>query len=236
VVASIVDASGRSPSRSLDRVEDAPESLLYPDRRTAAASSLADTAVKWYRPQAYYEDSWHGTREMDGGAFMNQGIHSLDALQWIMDGVESVQAELDALDRDLECEDTGALVLRFENGAVGTVAVTTATKGGTDRTEINGTGGTIALDETEITAFRVGTGEESRWHAETEDRDFEGDPHDAGAGHDGVVQDFVTAVREGRDPEVPGRDARTAVDVILAAYRSAETGERVTLDEIRAGE
>ncbi|WP_459193580.1 Gfo/Idh/MocA family protein [Halosimplex sp. J119] len=198
---------------------------------------LADTHVKWFRPQFYYDDAeWRGTREMDGGAFMNQGIHSLDALQWIMGGVESVQAEMDALDRDLECEDTGALVLRFENGAIGTVAVTTATKGGSDRTEINGTEGTVVLEETEITDFSVGTGEESRWHAETEDREFEGDPHDAGVGHDGVVQDFVTAVREGREPEVPGREARTAVDIILAAYRSSETGERVRLDEVRADE
>ncbi|WP_436925434.1 Gfo/Idh/MocA family protein [Halosimplex amylolyticum] len=195
---------------------------------------LGDTHVKWFRPQFYYDAAeWRGSREMDGGAFMNQGIHSLDALQWIMGGVESVQAELDALDRDMECEDTGALVLRFENGAIGTVAVTTATKGGTDRTEINGTEGTIALAESEITDVRIGTGEESRWHAETEGREFGGDPHDAGAGHDGVVQDFVTAVREGREPEVPGREARTAVDVILAAYRSAETGERVPLDAIR---
>ncbi|WP_415379448.1 Gfo/Idh/MocA family protein [Halosimplex sp. TS25] len=195
---------------------------------------LGDTHVKWFRPQFYYDDAaWRGTREMDGGAFMNQGIHSLDALQWIMGGVESVQAEMDALDRDLECEDTGALVLRFENGAVGTVAVTTATKGGTDRTEINGTEGTIALDETDITDFQVGTGEESRFHAETEQQTVEGDPHHAGANHTGVVQDFVTAVREGREPEVPGREARTAVDIILAAYRSSETGDRVPLDAVR---
>jgi predicted dehydrogenase len=170
---------------------------------------------------------------MDGGAFMNQGIHSLDALQWVMGGVESVQAETDALARELECEDTGAMVLRFENGAVGTVAVTTATKGGTDRTEINGTEGSLALgDGVEL---RVGTGEETLWGAETESREptVESAAHPAGAGHEGVVRDFVDAIREGRDPEAPAREARAAVDIVLAAYRSAETGERVALAELR---
>ncbi|MFB6140907.1 MAG: Gfo/Idh/MocA family protein [Halosimplex sp.] len=195
---------------------------------------MADTHLKWFRPQAYYDSAdWRGTREMDGGAFMNQGIHSLDALQWVMGGVESVRAEADSLARDLECEDTGAMVLRFENGAVGTVAVTTATKGGTDRTEVNGTEGSFALGDDGIADFRVGTGQETHWSAETEDVAVDGDPHDAGSGHEAVVRDFVDAVREGREPEVPASEAREAVDIILAAYRSAETGERVALSEVR---
>ena len=195
---------------------------------------MGDTHVKWFRPQFYYDSAeWRGTRAMDGGAFMNQGIHSLDALQWVMGGVESVQAATDTLARDLECEDTGAMTLRFENGAVGTVAVSMATKGGTDRTEINGTEGSLVVGESEIEQFRVGTGEESMWGAETESRETAGDPHDCGTGHAGVVQDFVTAIREGREPEVPGREARAAVDIVLAAYESAETGERVRVDEIR---
>ncbi|QPV64975.1 Gfo/Idh/MocA family oxidoreductase [Halosimplex litoreum] len=197
---------------------------------------LADTHLKWFRPQAYYDSAgWRGTREMDGGAFMNQGIHSLDALQWVMGGVESVQAEADALARELECEDTGAMVLRFENGAVGTVAVTMATKGGTDRTEINGTEGSLALGDDGI-EVRVGTGEETLWSAETQSRApaVERAAHPAGDGHEGVVRDFVNAVRDGRDPEAPAREARAAVDIVLAAYRSAETGERIALDEVRA--
>jgi len=197
---------------------------------------LADTHLKWFRPQAYYDSAgWRGTREMDGGAFMNQGIHSLDALQWVMGGVESVQAETDALARELECEDTGAMVLRFENGAIGTVAVTMATKGGTDRTEVDGTEGSLALGDDGI-EVRVGTGEETLWGAETESRHPEGESaaHPAGDGHEGAVRDFVDAVREGRDPEAPAHEARAAVDIVLAAYRSAETGERVSLEDVRS--
>lgn len=197
---------------------------------------LAETQLEWFRPQAYYDSAgWRGTREMDGGAFMNQGIHSLDALQWVVGGVESVRAETGTLARELECEDTGAMVLRFENGAVGTVAVTVATKGGTDRTEINGTDGSLAFGDDGI-EVRVGTGEETLWGAETESRApaVEGATHPAGSGHEGVVRDFVDAVREDREPEAPAREARAAVDIVLAAYRSAETGERVALDEVRA--
>jgi UDP-N-acetyl-2-amino-2-deoxyglucuronate dehydrogenase len=194
---------------------------------------LAETRLEWFRPQAYYDSAGRrGTRELDGGAFMNQGIHALDALQWVMGGVESVQAEAGALARELECEDTGAMVLRFESGAIGTVAVTMATKGGTDRTEINGTEGSLGFGDGGV-ELRLGTGEESLWGAETETRSVEGDPHDAGSGHEGVVRDFLGAVRDGRDPEVPGREARAPVDIVLAAYRSAETGERVRVDEVR---
>lgn len=195
---------------------------------------LGDTAVKWFRSQPYYDSSgWRGTRDMDGGCLMNQGIHEIDKLQWLMGGVESVTALTDTLARDLDCEDTAAIALRFENGALGTIEVTTAVKGGADRTEINGTDGSLALRDSSIVDFQVGTGEETHYGAETESREVDGDQHPCGTGHVAVVQDFVTALREGREPEVPAREARIAVDIILAAYRSAETGERVTLESIR---
>lgn len=193
---------------------------------------LGDTTVEWFRPQSYYDSGgWRGTRDMDGGVLMNQAVHSIDTLQWLLGGVTEVAAVSDTLARDLECEDTAAIALRFENGALGTVRATTATKGGADRTKINGTEGTLVLDNRGdgIVEFEVGTGEESRYSAETEPEAVDGDPHPCGSGHHGAVQDFVTALRENRDPEVSAAEARVAVDVILAAYESAETGEWVTV-------
>lgn len=193
---------------------------------------LGDTTIEWFRPQSYYDSGgWRGTRDMDGGVLLNQAIHSIDALQWLMGGVEAVAADTDALARDLECEDTAAMVLRFGNGALGTIRATIATKGGADRTKLNGTEGTLVFDHRGegIVEFLVGTGPESRFHADTESRQLQGDPHPAGRGHEGVVQDFVHALREGRDPEVTGHAARAAVDIILAAYESAETGEWVEI-------
>ena len=195
---------------------------------------LGDTHVKWFRSQGYYDSGgWRGTRDMDGGAMMNQAIHAIDRLQWLMGGVESVTALTDTLQRDLECEDTAAVALRFENGSLGTIEATTAVKGGTDRTEINGTEGTVGLAGQALTTFEVGTGEESDYGAETESRAVEIEEAEWPEPHVRVVRDFVDALREGREPMVPAREAREAVDVILAAYESADRGEPVALDDVR---
>jgi UDP-N-acetyl-2-amino-2-deoxyglucuronate dehydrogenase len=202
---------------------------------------LGDAHVKWFRSQAYYDSGgWRGTRDMDGGVMLNQAIHSIDTLQWLAGGVEAVQATTGRLARDMECEDTVALTLEFETGALGTVSATAATKGGTDRIELNGTEGSIELGPEGIREFAVGTGEQSPYSAETESRDpvADGDagvPDSAefGTAHAAVVADFVAALRAGRQPAVPAREARAAVDVVLAAYESAERGERVELAEVR---
>lgn len=192
---------------------------------------LGDTMVKWFRSQEYYDSgAWRGTREMDGGCLMNQAIHNIDRLQWLMGGVTEVRAVTETLQRDMECEDTAAIVLRFGNGATGTIEATTAVTGGSDRTELNGTEGTIVMEGNGIVQFAVGTGEQDHMNAETESVAFDPEPFEWPDGHAAVVQDFVTAVREGREPAVPGREARKAVDIILAAYESSETGEAVSLE------
>lgn len=186
-------------------------------------------AVNWFRSQPYYDSGeWRGTRAMDGGVLLNQAIHAIDRLQWLLGGVEEVAAMTDNLARDLESEDTAAIAVRFGNGALGTIQATTASKGGSRRTEVNCTEGSLALEVDEL-SLTVGTGEEGFYGAETEPREVEGDPHDCGPGHVGVVRDFVEAVRTSREPEVPAREARVAVDTILAAYDSAKTGNRIEL-------
>jgi predicted dehydrogenase len=195
---------------------------------------LGDAHVKWFRSQGYYDSGgWRGTRDMDGGVLMNQAIHNIDKLQWLAGGVEAVQATTGRLARDLECEDTAAITLEFESGALGTISATTATKGGTDRVELNGTDGSISLGPEGMRAFEVGTGEESEYGAETESRDLVADDEEWGVAHTAVVRDFADAIETGSEPMAPAREAREAVDVILAAYESAERGERVELAEIR---
>lgn len=84
-----------------------------------------NSTVIWHRDQAYYDsDPWRGTRAMDGGAFMNQGIHFLDAMHHLGGEITSVQSSLATLARSIECEDTGAAILRFKSGAIGTLFVT----------------------------------------------------------------------------------------------------------------
>jgi len=195
---------------------------------------LGDAHVKWFRSQVYYDSGgWRGTRDMDGGVMLNQAILDIDRLQWLAGGVAAVQASTGRLARDMECEDTAAITLEFENGALGTISATAATKGGTDRIELNGTEGSISLGPEGIREFAVGTGEQSPYSAETESRELVTDDEEWGVAHAAIVADFVEAIEADREPMVPGSAAREAVDVILAAYESAERGERVTLDEVR---
>jgi UDP-N-acetyl-2-amino-2-deoxyglucuronate dehydrogenase len=88
---------------------------------------LGNATVRWYRPQEYYEDGWHGTWAMDGGALMNQSIHHIDALQWLMGDVASVFAYTDTLVHRMEAEDVGVAVVRFKSGALGIIEGSTVT-------------------------------------------------------------------------------------------------------------
>jgi len=89
---------------------------------------LGDAFLKYYRSQAYYNSAgWRGTWEWDGGgALMNQGVHGIDLLLWIMGDVESVYARTDHLVRDIAVEDTAVALLRYKNGAWGVVEGTTS--------------------------------------------------------------------------------------------------------------
>lgn len=201
---------------------------------------LGDTTVKWFRSQDYYDASgWRGTRKMDGGVLMNQAIHSIDLLQWMMGDVAVVHAMIDTTERDMECENVATINLEFKNGAHGTIEATTAVKGGASRIELNGTEGSISLSENSLSSYVIGVEDrkESHYSAATDDRtetiDIDGYESEAGIGHEGVIQDFVDALQEEREPMVPAREARKAVDIILAAYESAETGKEVQLEDNR---
>jgi UDP-N-acetyl-2-amino-2-deoxyglucuronate dehydrogenase len=89
---------------------------------------LIQANVFWHRPQAYYDaESWRGKRTLDGGAFMNQASHYVDLVQWFGGDVVSVKSEVATLNRQIECEDTGAAVIRFKSNAIGVIAVTMLT-------------------------------------------------------------------------------------------------------------
>ncbi|MCU4740856.1 Gfo/Idh/MocA family oxidoreductase [Natronoglomus mannanivorans] len=179
---------------------------------------LADTAVKYHRSQEYY-DGWHGTRDLDGGVLLQQASHFVDLLQWLTGGIERVDATTDTLAHEMECEDVAVVTVEFENGAYGSIEATTAVQGATrERVELNGTdgsysSGTFALDGEEV------------------DPDLEEPP--CGTGLEGQIRDFVAAVREDRPPLVDGREARDAVEVVLAAYASASLDRAVRVDEVR---
>ena len=89
---------------------------------------MANTTVRWARPQEYYDqESWRGTWEFDGGAMMNQASHYVDLMQWLVGPVESVMAKTATQARHIEAEDSGVAVLKFRSGALGVIEVNVLT-------------------------------------------------------------------------------------------------------------
>lgn len=187
---------------------------------------LAEVNVFWTRPQSYYDEApWRGTRQYDGGALMNQASHHLDLLPWIVGDVQSVQGATATLARDIECEDTGAAVLRFAGGGIGTVAVTMLTYPKNLETSLTilGERGTVKIGGPALDQLLT-------WQVE-------GDvpAPDARApgptGHGALFAEVAAILRGGPDTGLlcDGHGARRTLELILAIYRSADLGVRVDL-------
>jgi len=201
---------------------------------------LGDAFLKYYRSQAYYNSAgWRGTWEWDGGgALMNQGVHGIDLLLWIMGDVESVYARTDHLVRDIAVEDTAVALLRYKNGAWGVVEGTTSVNPGEPTSiELHGKLGSIILQEGNIAKWATTTGDDDLAEPREieqpagEEKSAVSDPASISmGGHIALVEDLVQAVKQDRDPMIPGESARKAVELILAIYESARTGREIQLD------
>lgn len=195
--------------------------------------------IRWYRPDEYYSSSrWRGTWELDGGgALMNQGIHTVDLLQWYMGDVESVFAYAGTLlHKDIEVEDTAIAAVKFRNGAIGAiVAATSIYPGFPTKLEITGEAGTIEASEgnIEVWSFKNEAEMDSQARAymhDAIDGNRASDPmafsNDC---HKKQIAAFIDAVKTNTEPEVNGEEARKAVQIILAIYESARTGKEIRL-------
>src|SRR6202795_3806914 len=119
---------------------------------------FVDARVKWYRPPEYYANSrWRGTLALDGGgALINQGVHTVDLLLWLLGDVVRVQAHTAKLLHKIEAEDTAAAILEFASGALGILhAPTAAYPGYPRRVEITGTEGTVILEHDRIVSANL---------------------------------------------------------------------------------
>lgn len=211
------------------------------DKSRFGAIVLGDAYVKWHRSEAYYKSNpWRGTWELDGGgALMNQGIHSVDLLQWYMGPVKKVQAfRANRKHKEIAVEDTVVASLEFENGALGNITCSTAIfPGELKRIEINGTAGTAVLQESNLVRWEL----QEMTAADEAIRDQSrqsGLSHGGGAsnpadisfkGHQLQIADLIHAINTNGTPLVDGREGRKAVEIVLAVYRSAATGQPVEL-------
>jgi UDP-N-acetyl-2-amino-2-deoxyglucuronate dehydrogenase len=193
---------------------------------------LANTTVRWSRPQEYYDQApWRGTWEFDGGAFMNQASHYVDLIQWLVGPVESVVAKTATLARRIETEDTGVAVLKFRSGALGTIEVTMLTYPHNleGSLTILGEKGTAKIGGTAVNKIE-------QWKFADHDPDDDlvntaatNPPNVYGYGHEGYYRNVLAVLRGEAQPDTDGRAGRKSLELILGIYESAKTGKEVAL-------
>jgi len=213
-------------------------------RLTSGMASLA-----WWRSQSYYDSGgWRGTWALDGGgALMNQGIHTLDLLIWMLGEPVAVFAWAGRTAHErIEVEDVATATIRFRNGALGSLHVTTAAYPGISaRLQIHGDRGSAVIDNDRLEFYHVADGADmgsdygtagSGNQAEVMLPSQAGpaaaasDPASLSSSHALQYGDFVTSIVEGRAPRVRLEDALQTLAVICGIYKSAETGRPVLLD------
>lgn len=190
--------------------------------------------VRWNRGKSYYEQApWRGTWEQDGGTLMNQCIHGIDLLRWMLGNeVEEVYGATRQRFHDyLEAEDVGVAVLKFKNGAVGTIEGTANVypKNLEETLYVFGETGTVKVGGTSTNNIDVWDfAEETGADAETK-RLHEVTSNVYGNGHTALYADMIDAIKNDRAPYVDAIAGRNALEIVLAIYKSQKTDEPVKL-------
>jgi predicted dehydrogenase len=204
--------------------------------------TLGETTCKWWRSQAYYDEGgWKGTQALDGGgALMNQAIHQVDLLLWLMGPVTHISGFAATLAHErIEVEDTAVACLRFANGALGVIQATTSVHPGWPKTiAIHGDRGTVVIEQDDLLRWEfaepVPTDVETKARFAQKTGASGGSSNPAAISHLGHARqlaDFVRAIETNTAPAVDGREGRRAVEVICAIYEAAKTGRTIVLNQ-----
>lgn len=205
------------------------------DANRLGVITYAAVYVPWWRTNAYYE-GWHGTWNLDGGgALMNQSIHMVDLLQYMMGPVDSIGAFSSRQGhQQIETEDTAVSIVQFKNKALGIIYGTTASYPGQfRRMEITGTKGTIVLVENSLQIWQFADMNEDDSKIIQQFGKIEGgsgvaDPAAISfINHAKNIAAFINAIEEKREFEIDGTEARKAVAIILDLYSSAQSGNMI---------
>lgn len=184
----------------------------------------------WTRPQEYYDMApWRGTRELDGGAFMNQASHIIDLVQWFGGPVESAVSQLVTLERKIEAEDTGVAAVRFASGAVASINVTMLTypRNLEGSLSILGEKGTVRIGG-------IAQNTIEHWNF-ADKRDYDELVNDAGTdpgsvygfGHQGYYQEMIDCLEGRTEQKVDGREGRRSLELIEGIYLSGRRSIKV---------
>jgi UDP-N-acetyl-2-amino-2-deoxyglucuronate dehydrogenase len=188
--------------------------------------------VFWQRPQEYYDlAKWRGTWEFDGGAFMNQASHYVDALEWLIGEPESVMGMTSTMARKIESEDMGAAIVKFRNGVIATINVSMLTfpKNFEGSITILGEKGTVKVGGIAVNKME-------KWDFEDYDDDDKvieqsnyTPPNVYGFGHLAYYNNVLDVLKGKKDPNTDGRSGRKSLELILGIYKSSQTGKKIAL-------
>jgi len=188
---------------------------------------LGEASVKWFRTQEYYEKSpWRGRWATEGGgALINQAIHTIDLLLWIMGRPKYLWAQIDTVAHNIEVEDLAVAAIRFENDALGIIQGSTATYPGLPtRLEIHGTKGTATIEGEILKRWSV-LGEEEIVVEKTKEglKSWARPELVPATNHAALIRDFAEAILNDREPFVDGAEGRRSLEVIMAIYESGRS-------------
>jgi UDP-N-acetyl-2-amino-2-deoxyglucuronate dehydrogenase len=202
------------------------------EKRRFGRLYMASVNVFWTRPQEYYDsEGWRGKWEFDGGALMNQASHYVDLLDWIVGPVESVQAYIGTLARNIEVEDTGVVGIRWRSGALGSLNVTMLTypKNLEGSITILGERGTVRVGG-------IAANEIKHWEFDAADPDDDVARASSyaitsvyGSGHALYYDNIIDVLRGRCEPDTDGREGLRSLELLTAMYISARDGRRVSL-------
>jgi UDP-N-acetyl-2-amino-2-deoxyglucuronate dehydrogenase len=202
------------------------------ERRRFGRIYMVTLNVFWSRPQSYYDSAkWRGTWEFDGGALMNQASHYVDLVDWLIGPVESVQAYVATLARNIQVEDTATVGVRWRSGALGSINVTMLTYPRNVEGSI-----TIIGEHGTVRVGGVAVNEIQHWEFAESDADDDTVRSASyqtasvyGSGHIAYYANVVKVMRGQAEPETDGREGLRSLELLIASYLSARDGRRVAL-------
>ncbi len=216
-------------NKSVQKIRDAVEKKRF------GRMFYGTAHIRWCRDFAYYHRAqWRGTWEQDGGALMNQCIHNIDLLRWMMgDEIEEVVGMTDRLNHDyIEAEDLGIALIKFKNGSYGIVEGTTDIypRNLEETLYLFGEKGTVKAGGQSVNIIE-------EWNfsdmlddpVEVKRQYHEAPPNVYGFGHTPLYADVIEAIEKDREPYVDAEAGRRALELVLAIYKSAATREIVKL-------
>lgn len=191
--------------------------------------------IRWNRNQGYYTQApWRGTWKQDGGCLMNQCIHNIDLLRWMMgDEVDEVMAYTDNLNHDyIEAEDLGIAVVKFKNGSYGIIEGTTNVypKNLEETLYIFGSDGTVKAGGKSVNIIEEWNFKNCKEDVETLKKENSEEPENVyGFGHNPLYANVIHAIETGTKPLVDAEAGTRALELVLAIYKSADEGRPVKL-------